>query len=218
MVIAQHDSVRTAQLARVAVFIEANDEISRAGLAAQLRGRSEVLVVDTVADATVAVVLVDQIDDLAARTVRALIRAGCANVAIVAATLDNLGVLQAVEAGACALMRRSEVVPERLAHVIVSAADGHGSIPPDLLGALLSQVGKLQHDVLHPRGLLFNGFTEREVEVLALIADGFDTGEIAAKLAYSERTVKNIIHDVTSRYNLRNRCHAVAYALRSSVI
>jgi DNA-binding NarL/FixJ family response regulator len=62
------------------------------------------------------------------------------------------------------------------------------------------------------------GLTEREIEVLRLVADGFDTSEIAGSLAYSERTIKNIIHDVTARLNLRNRSHAVAYAVRQGLI
>jgi DNA-binding NarL/FixJ family response regulator len=56
------------------------------------------------------------------------------------------------------------------------------------------------------------------VEVLRLIADGFDTREIASKLSYSERTVKNVLHGITTRLRLRNRAHAVAYALRNGLI
>ena len=42
--------------------------------------------------------------------------------------------------------------------------------------------------------------------------------EIARRLCYSDRTVKNIIHDVVTRLQLRNRSHAVAYALREGLI
>jgi len=51
-----------------------------------------------------------------------------------------------------------------------------------------------------------------------LVAEGLDTAEIAHKLCYSERTVKNALHDVTSRLQLRNRSHAVAYALKQGLI
>ena len=54
--------------------------------------------------------------------------------------------------------------------------------------------------------------------MLRLVADGYDTAEIAQQLAYSERTVKNVLHDVTTRLQLRNRSHAVAYALREGLI
>jgi len=72
--------------------------------------------------------------------------------------------------------------------------------------------------VLTPRGLSFTGLTEREVDVLKLLADGFDTTEVATRLCYSERTVKNVVQDITRRHNLRNRTHAVAYALRQGLI
>jgi DNA-binding NarL/FixJ family response regulator len=71
---------------------------------------------------------------------------------------------------------------------------------------------------LGPRGLTFTGLTEREVSVLRLVADGMDTSQIATRLCYSQRTVKNVLHDVTSRLHLRNRSHAVAYALRHGLI
>jgi DNA-binding NarL/FixJ family response regulator len=79
-------------------------------------------------------------------------------------------------------------------------------------------VGRLQRHVLAPRGLTFSGLTERELGVLKLVADGLDTAEIAQQLAYSERTIKNIIHDITTRFHLRNRSHAVAFALRQGLI
>jgi DNA-binding NarL/FixJ family response regulator len=102
--------------------------------------------------------------------------------------------------------------------MLVAAEEGHGTLPPDLLSTLLSQAGRFPRGEGPPRGLLLNGFTEREIEVLRLLAEGYDTAEVADRLAYSERTVKNVLHDVTSRFNLRNRCHAVAYAVRAGVI
>jgi len=60
--------------------------------------------------------------------------------------------------------------------------------------------------------------SEREIEVLRHLADGRDTAEIAEAMAYSERTIKNIIHEVTTRLNLKNRSHAVAYAMKSGII
>ena len=68
------------------------------------------------------------------------------------------------------------------------------------------------------RGLTFTGLTTRELEVLRLVAAGCTTTEIARRLAFSERTVKNAIHDVTSRLQLRNRSHAFAYAVREGLI
>ncbi|MGH9022796.1 MAG: LuxR C-terminal-related transcriptional regulator [Acidimicrobiia bacterium] len=204
---------------RIQVVVQAADPVSRAGVAAQLRARPELWVLDDgEASAEVAVVVADEIDEEALRSTKILQRSGAVKVVLVVTRLDDQGLLAAAEAGAVGLLRRSEAVPERLSTTIRAAAAGDGTVPPDLLGRLLDGVGRLQRQVLAPRGLTFTGLTEREISVLRLVADGFDTNEIARKLAYSERTIKNTVHDVTARLNLRNRAHAVAYALRQGLI
>ena len=77
-------------------------------------------------------------------------------------------------------------------------AAGDGEVPPDLLGRLLEQVGRLQRQVLAPRGLAFSGLTPREIEVLRLVAEGHDTVRDRRTVCYSERTVKNVLHDLTT--------------------
>jgi len=205
---------------RIPVFLYATDPVCQAGVASQLRLRPSILVVDEeqVDDALVAVVVTDEIDDAALRAVRAIQRNGVPRVVVIAAQLDEVGLVAAIEAGVCAFLRRGEATPECLEHAVLAAANGDGSVPPDLLGRLLNQVGRLQRQVLAPRGLSFSGLAARELDVLRLVADGLDTAEIAKRLAYSERTVKNVIHDVTTRLQLRNRSHAVAYAVRQGLI
>jgi DNA-binding NarL/FixJ family response regulator len=201
----------------VGVFVSAADEITRAGIHAALAGDGSLRHVALPADAEVALLVLDVIDDRGAEALRSL-HAESGRVVVVASVLDDAAVVLAASAGACAIMRRDEASPGHLATVLRQAAEGHGALPGDLLGSLLSQVGEIQRSVLAPRGLRFSGFAEREIEVLRLIAEGFDTSEIARHLSYSERTVKNVIHDVTARFNLRNRTHAVAYAIRAGVI
>ncbi len=205
---------------RIAVYVYAHDPISQAGLASQLRARPEIQVVDgDIDEAVVALVVVDEVDEEASRVVRAIQRNdGIPRVVLIVTRLDDAGMLAGVEAGACGLLRRSEAMPERLVTAIQAAATGDGSVPADLLGRLLEHVGRLQRQVLSPRGLTMSGLTEREIEVLRLVADGLDTNEIANSLSYSERTIKNVIHDVTARLNLKNRSHAVAYAVRQGLI
>jgi DNA-binding NarL/FixJ family response regulator len=169
-------------------------------------------------EAKVALIVTDRVDEDAIRLLRAVKRGGLSKSVLVATSLDDAELVAAVEVGAVGLVRRSEASPERLIKVIQSAAVGEGSVPPDLLGRLLEQVGRLQSQVLSPRGLSFNGLSAREIDVLRLIADGFDTAEIAQQLSYSERTVKHVLHDITSRMQLRNRSHAVAFALRQGLI
>jgi DNA-binding NarL/FixJ family response regulator len=58
----------------------------------------------------------------------------------------------------------------------------------------------------------------RDVKVLRLLAEGQSTAEIAVDLAYSESTIKNVIHDMVGQLGARNRAHAVALAIRGGVI
>ena len=172
---------------RIPVFVYARDPVSQAGVSAQLRPRPEVVVVgegelDT---AQVAIVVADEVDGDTVRVIRALQRNGVPRVVVVAAHLDDAGLVAAVEAGTSALVRRAEASGERLAAVVTSAASGDGSVPPDLLGRLLEHLGRLQRQVLAPRGLSFTGLSERETEILRLVAEGYDTAEIAERMAYS---------------------------------
>jgi DNA-binding NarL/FixJ family response regulator len=205
---------------RIPTYVYASDPISQAGVVSQLRPRPEILIVDDsdLDRAQVAVVVTDVLDEQTVRVLRAVQRGGVPRTVLVAAVLDDGALAAAAEAGVSGLLRRAEATPERLARVVVRVAAGQGEVPTDLLGRLLDQVGKLQRQVLQPRGLAFSGLSDRETQVLRLVADGHGTAEIATELCYSERTVKNVLHDITSRLQLRNRSHAVAYALREGLI
>jgi DNA-binding NarL/FixJ family response regulator len=205
---------------RVKVWVSAHDPISEAGVVSQLRPRPEIrlLRADEVGQSDVAVVVVDTIDDEAVQQLRAVHQHGVGRTVLVVGHLDDNHLVTVVETGVVGVLRRSEASAERLVKVITSAAVGEGSVPPDLLGRLLDQVGRLQRQVLAPRGISFNGLATREIAVLRLVAEGLDTAEIARRLSYSERTVKNVLHDVTTRLQLRNRSHAVAYAMREGLL
>ncbi|MEU1626440.1 LuxR C-terminal-related transcriptional regulator [Streptomyces sp. NPDC020096] len=205
---------------RIPVWIRADDPISQVGVVGELRPRPEVLVLaDAERDqASVAVVVTGAVTDQTLQVLRSVAQSGGARLVLVATEIDEADLVSVVEVGVVGVVRRAEATPERLVAVVRSAAAGEGAVPPDLLGRLLGQVGRVQRQVLGPRGLTFNNLTEREVEVLRLVAEGFDTAEIAAKVAYSSRTVKQVLHDVQSRFQLRNRCHAVAYAMRHGLL
>ncbi|MEV5987439.1 response regulator transcription factor [Streptomyces sp. NPDC052051] len=189
-------------------------------MSSQLRARPEVKVIEWDEGDTpqVVVVVLDVLDDDALRVLRHIHRTSTARGVLVTTHIDEQQLVNAAECGFVGIVRRSEATPERLVQVIGSVAKGEGRVPPDLLGSLLKQVGRLQGQVLAPHGLSFTGLSPREIEVLRLVAEGYDTSDIAVKLSYSERTIKNVLHAVMSRLNLRNRSHAVAYALRQGLI
>lgn len=206
--------------AKVPVYLHTTDPISRAGLETALHTQRDIVLtdIDSAEPPTVAIVVVDSLDETTLRVMRSLHACGCTRSVVVARTLSDADLLSAVEAGVCAIVWRWEATPERLAHAVVKAATGEAMLPSDVLSRLLRQVARLQRHVLAPMGLSLRGLSAREADVLRLAADGFDTDDIASKLCYSKRTVTNILHDVTSRFHLANRTHAVAYAIREGLI
>lgn len=205
---------------RIPVAVMAADPLSRAGIVSQLRTGHGFLIVDedSAPAGAVGLVVADEMDDDVATRIRSLRGRGVARILLLVSRLDDRALLAAAETGICGVVRRAEATANNLAAALRTAAAGEGTLPPDLLGRLLGQVAQLQRQVLSPRGLTLTGLTERETDVLRLLADGCDTAEVGRQLYYSERTVKNIIHDVTSRLELRNRTHAVAYAIREGLI
>ncbi|GAB2791237.1 helix-turn-helix transcriptional regulator [Amycolatopsis magusensis] len=209
---------------RLPVHVTATDPILETGVAAQLRARPELVLLPVpgpaleVDPSAVCVVVSDVADDAALRLVRELRGRGLRQVVMVLAVIDDGALLSAVEVGVCGLVLRAEATPERLVESVRHAAAMGGVLSPRLLGRLLDQVNRLQNQVLAPRGLRFSGLSDREAAVLRMIAQGMEVREIAARLCYSERTIKNTVHDVVSRFQLRNRTHAVAFAMREGMI
>ncbi len=206
--------------ASIPVYLHAHDPITRAGLVAELRSCRELTLVNAEAEppARVAIVAAESPDEPTLALMRGLRARGCARTVLVINTLNDHDLLDVVEAGACSIVWRWEATGSWLAQTAVKAASGEAALPADLLARLLRQVTRLQHHVLRPRGIGLNGLSAREADVLRLAAEGFDTDDIAVKLAYSKRTVTNVVRDITVRYQLRNRTHAVAYAIREGLI
>lgn len=208
----------------VTVQLHATDPILRAGVVSQLRPRPEVRLVAEPgpheADVVdVVVVVADTIDEPTAALLRRQDRnAPGPRTVLVASGLDATDLMQALDAGVRGVLRRHEATAGRLVAAIISAARDERVVPPDLVAALLDEVEATRREARDPQQPSRSRLSERETTVLRLIADGCNTHEIARRLAYSERTVKNVLHDVTTRLNLRNRSHAVAYALREGLI
>ncbi|WP_433260211.1 response regulator transcription factor [Actinosynnema sp. CS-041913] len=190
-----------------------------AGLASYLGTRPEITLVGAHqrTEADVAVVAVGRLTEEVTAGLRQMATQARIPVVLVLDEIAEADVLTAVECRVVAILPRGGATGDRVLHSVLAAASGGGVMPPGLVAELLDHVRRLQRQLVAPaseRGKL----TSREVEVLRLMADGLDTAEIATTLCYSERTIKNVFYGITSRLNLRNRPHAVAYALRKGVI
>jgi DNA-binding NarL/FixJ family response regulator len=204
----------------IRVVLQAADPLSLAGLANHLECRSDVTILrsEQWAEADVAVVATDRLRPDVVTAMRRAASETATPVVLVIGEITESELLTAVECRVVAVVPRVGVTGERLMQSVAAVAAGGGVMPPNLVGELVKHVERLQREVLTPNGLSASGLTPREIDVLSLMADGLDTAEIAGKLCYSERTVKNVIYGVTHRLSLRSRSHAVAYAMRAGVI
>jgi DNA-binding NarL/FixJ family response regulator len=197
--------------APVRVSVRATDPLVRAGLLGELKNKPGIRLVDDNAAETDVVLVVAEtgLRDLLTSSTRLV---------LVADQPRQAEVWAAIEHGLAVLVPRSEATTARLLRAIADAHHGRGDLPADQLGRLLRELSRLHEETLAPRDLTLSGLSNRETEVLRLLADGLDTAEIATQLSYSERTVKNILHGMLNRLGLRNRAHAVAHGLRHGLI
>ncbi|MFF5155158.1 LuxR C-terminal-related transcriptional regulator [Streptomyces sp. NPDC000348] len=227
--IAPRDSVRAGSIhrtsrseppARVTLAVYAADPVLRVGVVQQLRHRPEVDLVDAddADSAQVSLVVVDHVDDDVAALLNRLRHNNATRTGLVIGTLGAGGLQRVIECGVAAVLRRAEADQDQLLRLVLATGNGEGMLPGDLLGELLDHVGSLRRSALDPGALSLSTLTTREADMLRLVSDGLDTAEIARKTSYSERTVKNVLHEVITRLQLRNRAHAVGYALRNGLI
>ncbi|QWF83503.1 helix-turn-helix transcriptional regulator [Amycolatopsis sp. CA-230715] len=127
-------------------------------------------------------------------------------------------VVAAIDCGMAALLPSSRITGDALVRTILAVLNGDGVFPSWLQAQLLDQLETIRRDVLEPRGFTLSGLSVRERDVLRMLSEGHSTEEIATGLNYSESTVKNVVNEVTARHGLRNRAHAVAFALRAGLI
>ncbi|MFJ6620663.1 response regulator transcription factor [Kitasatospora sp. NPDC091335] len=206
----------------VRVSVVAQDPVLEAGARISLQCHGDIAVALPGEQAQVAVIMVDRVTPQVMETVRAAREADQRReVVLVATELAAGDAVQAFTAGTRGLLRRSEATAERLAWTVVAAAAGDCTLPPDLLDGLLEHReagGTRRAGAGGPAAPAGWELSEREQAVLRLVADGRETEEIARELCYSSRTVTTVVHDVTRRFRLRNRAHAVAFALRAGLL
>ena len=199
------------------VYLYGKDLVLLAGVASQLRrsGRVHLAEEHRLDAGGVAVVAADDVGDEVVGAITAVRRACTSRVIVIANRPTRRDVAAALEAGAWALVRRCDASPERLA-AAVSAVLAMHEAPRTVEEALGYRSEQLDADPVAP--VRPPGLDDRDIEVLLLMADGMSTAVIAQRLAYSESTIKNIIHAIVGRLGARNRAHAVAIAVRTGLI
>jgi DNA-binding NarL/FixJ family response regulator len=182
---------------RVRVAIHAKDSVTRWGLAGYLRLRPEVQVLAEHALSHAEVVLVAADGAGLAAELQLISRRTPACAVLVTDDIRAHELPRALEHRVVAVLPRADLTCESLVAAVLAAYEGRASMPLSL-------------------GMF--GMAEREIDMLRLFADGWTTAEVAKKLSYSERTVKSMVQKVLTRFQLRNRTHAVAFAIRCGAI
>ena len=204
------------------LFVVDPHTIYRRGLAACLEGLPEVESVghaDSVRNAwedealfASDLIIVDHAMTGGIDFVAAAAEAAEAPVVVCSSQCAEDAVLAALQAGAVGVLRKETLTTESLASAVRAAASGTGVVTSELLRELLDGIATENDQPAAAR------LTEREQQVLSLIAAGHPTREVAQQLCYSERTVKNVLHDVVTKMGARSRSQAVAHAVREGLI
>ncbi|MGW1617726.1 response regulator transcription factor [Streptomyces sp. NPDC002172] len=213
----QHRPETDRHLPPVAVAVDATDPLTHAGLAAAL-SRGPKVTLTTITEADVAVAAVQTADNSTLETLRTLPLPPPARIVLIVTNGWYADLTLAAESGIRAVLWRADAQPHTLIRAVLAVAAGEALLPSAIQGELLDQADRLQRNVLTPKGLTPSGLSTREIDVLRLVAQGLDLAEIADTMCYSERNIKKILYGVINRLGLRNRVHAVSYAIRNKLI
>ena len=123
---------------------------------------------------------------------------------------DDQWVFDAIRAGASGYLLK-DTPREEIVRAIRGTVAGKAFVDPGVAGKLLGQVASRQSQ---PETMVTEKLTEREVDVLRLIARGFSNGEIATHLCLSEGTVRNHVSTILTKLNISDRTQAAVIAIQ----
>ncbi len=126
---------------------------------------------------------------------------------------DDEHVFPAIRAGALSYVLK-EIGPGELADAVRKAAAGEAVLHPRVAARVVRELHGARRD--EPNA--FRELSDRELEVLKLIADGLNNAEIAGRLYVSEKTVKSHVSNILGKLHLADRTQAAVYAWRQGVV
>jgi NarL family two-component system response regulator LiaR len=122
-------------------------------------------------------------------------------------------IFPALKAGALSYILK-DVSAEELVSAVRKAAAGEAILHPRVAARVIKELQGRREDSLNP----FTELSERELEVLKLIADGMSNAEMAARLVLSEKTIKGHVSNILSKLHLVDRTQAAVYAWREGIV
>jgi len=130
-------------------------------------------------------------------------------IVVLTAHTDDARVVAALRAGAIGYVRK-DAEPEMLLAAVRAAAHGQSMLDPAVAGTVLQELvssTEMRHDL-----------TERELDVLRLLAHGRTNREIAEELVLGEETVKTHVGNILAKLHLAHRTQAVVHAFKQGLI
>jgi DNA-binding NarL/FixJ family response regulator len=137
-------------------------------------------------------------------------------VVVLTISADDDDVMNAVMAGACGYLLKDSSIQELIAG-IRAASEGESLISPQIAAKVLQQLRAQSKDT-DAAATIRAELSDRELEVLKLIANGKDNAQIARELYISPKTVKNHISNILMKLQIENRIQAAVYAVRSGIV
>jgi NarL family two-component system response regulator LiaR len=122
-------------------------------------------------------------------------------------------IFPAIRAAALSYLLK-DVGPAELADAVRKAAAGEAVLHPRVAARVVQELHGARQDLPNP----FTELSERELEVLRLIADGMNNADIAEALVISEKTVKSHVSNILNKLHLADRTQAAVYAWREGVV
>ena len=137
-------------------------------------------------------------------------------VVVLTISADDEDVMDAVMAGACGYLLKDSSIQELILG-ITAAAGGESLISPQIAAKVLRRL-RAQSSSVDAAETIRAELSDREIEVLKLIANGKDNAQIARELFISPKTVKNHISNILMKLQIENRIQAAVYAVRSGIV
>jgi two-component system, NarL family, response regulator LiaR len=126
---------------------------------------------------------------------------------------EDENIFPALKAGALSYILK-DLSADELASAVRKAAVGEAILHPRVAARVIKEVQGAHGEKVNP----FTELSQRELEVLKLIADGMSNAEMAAKLVLSEKTVKGHVSNILSKLQLADRTQAAVYAWREGIV
>lgn len=211
---------------KIKVLIVDDHQVVRQGLRTFLELQDDVLVVGEAGDGQAAVEMVRQLnpnvvlmdlvmprlDGISATRQVKLLDANIKVIALTSFTEDDK-VFPAIQAGASSYLLK-DVSPDDLVGAIRAAYRGEARLHPDIARKLMEQVA---HQIPSPGEPHLENLTERERDVIDLVAQGRSNQEIAQALVISEKTVKTHVSNILSKLQLEDRTQLAIYAIKKGL-